>query len=341
MAKAKKLPSGTYRIQIYLGLDANGKKRYKSITDPDKKRCERLASEYLDEHREFMERESFGSCLEQYITRRKAVLSPSTIRGYKSVQRTLTSEYKAFCEVSVYDLNRNILQDLVNAMTERYTPKTIRNVIGLTTAVLKFKGVNPPIVTLPEKKKPNLHIPDEDEVKLLLKEAEGTDMEVPILLAAFAPMRRGEICALKMEDIKGNTIHVRRSVVLNSDNELIEKAPKTYSSDRYIVMPEYIIKKIRDKGYITKYEKPNALTSAFERLASKCGLSGVRFHDLRHFCASWLHAQNVPEEYILERGGWSTANVMKAVYRHALASEEDRISKGIVDKVNETFGDVM
>lgn len=341
MAKAKKLPSGTYRIQIYLGLDSNGKKRYKSITDPDKKRCERLASEYLDEHRVFMERESFGSCLEQYITRRNAVLSPSTIRGYKSVQRTLTSEYGAFCEASVYDLNRNILQDLVNAMAERYTPKTIRNVVGLTTAVLKFKGVNPPIVTLLEKKKPNLHIPDEEEVKLLLKEAEGTDMEVPILLAAFAPMRRGEICALKMEDIKGNTIHVRRSVVLNSDNELIEKAPKTYSSDRYIVMPEYIIKKIRDKGYITKYEKPNALTSAFERLVNKCGLTGVRFHDLRHFCASWLHAQNVPEEYILERGGWATANVMKTVYRHALASEEDRISKGIVDKMNKAFRDVM
>ena len=337
MAKAKKLPSGTYRVLVYLGTDADGKKKYKSFTDRDRKRCERMASEYADQHREFKEKESFGSCLEQYIERKKAVLSPSTIRGYRTIQRTLKGAYRAFCDVSVYDMDGDTLQDLIDDMSVKYTPKTIRNVIGLTSTVLKSKGVNMPNVSLPERKQPNLHIPDEDEVKLLLKEAEGTDLEIPILLAAFAPMRRGEICALKLDDIKGNTIHVCRSVVHTSDNTIATKAPKTYSSDRYIVMPEDIIQKIRDKGYITKFEKPNALTSAFERLTKKCGLTGVRFHDLRHFCASWLHAQNVPEEYILERGGWSTPNVMKNVYRHALASEKDRISKGIVEKVNQNF----
>ena len=42
MATAKKLPSGSYRVRVYVGASANGKKKYKSITAPTKKEAERL-----------------------------------------------------------------------------------------------------------------------------------------------------------------------------------------------------------------------------------------------------------------------------------------------------------
>ena len=42
------------------------------------------------------------------------------------------------------------------------------------------------------------------------------------------------------------------------------------------------------------------------------------FHSLRHFFASYLHAQNIPDAYVLRAGGWSTPHVMQKVYRHAL-----------------------
>lgn len=47
MAKAKKLPSGNWRVRAYIGTDSEGKKKYKSFTAPTKKEAEYLASEYL------------------------------------------------------------------------------------------------------------------------------------------------------------------------------------------------------------------------------------------------------------------------------------------------------
>lgn len=51
MATAKKLPSGNYRVLVYTGKDASGKRQYKSFTDPDKRTAEFLASEYLTRNR--------------------------------------------------------------------------------------------------------------------------------------------------------------------------------------------------------------------------------------------------------------------------------------------------
>ena len=337
MAKARKLPSGTWRIRVCVGKDENGKYIYKSFTDTDKKRCERIAAQYLDEHRGVVKSNSFKDSMNQYIESRKAVLSPSTIRGYKNIQKQLLKQYGAFCETSVAEIRQETLQNLINEMTMFVSPKTIRNRYGLITSVIKSKGYMPPSITLPEKVRPDLKIPDAKDINTLLEAAKGTNMEIPIMLGAFAPMRRGEIVALRMEDINGNVIHVRRAIVESADGSLVEKSPKTYDSDRYIIMPQFVIDKINEYGRITDTDKPRMITLRFERLVKKCGLEGVRFHDLRHFCASWLHAQGVPEEYILERGGWSTSGVMKNVYRHALSSEAQKINKDIVKAMTDVF----
>ena len=47
MAKAKKLPSGSWRVLLYVGTDENGKKKRKSITADTKKEAELLAAQYL------------------------------------------------------------------------------------------------------------------------------------------------------------------------------------------------------------------------------------------------------------------------------------------------------
>lgn len=337
MATAKKLPSGKWRVRAYVGKDKDGKNIYKSFTDTDKRRCERIAAQYLDVHRKVVDADAFGTAMESYIESREALLSPATIRGYKNIQKQLTTQYRAFCDLSVVDIQQDILQSLINEMVMFVSPKTIRNRHGLITAVIKSKGYMPPIVKLPERVRPDLRIPDANDVKKLLEAAEGTELEIPIMLAAFAPMRRGEIVALKMEDIDGNVIHVKRAVVEDSDGNLVEKSPKTYESDRFIPMPQFVMDKIREKGYIVDIQKPRILTMRFERLVKRCGLDGIRFHDLRHFGASYLHSIGVPEQYILERGGWHTGGVMKNVYRHSLASEEDRINKNVVKKLTKSF----
>lgn len=61
---------------------------------------------------------------------------------------------------------------------------------------------------------PDLYCPSDDDIKKLLKHVAGTDLEIAILLAAFGPMRRGEICALESSDIKGSKVSVTKSMVM-------------------------------------------------------------------------------------------------------------------------------
>ena len=337
MATAKRLPSGTYRCIVYIGNDENGKRKYKSITDPDKWRCEKLAAEYADKHRSYQHNDTLQNALKEYINLRKPVLSPATVRGYENVRKALERDYLDFIHQSVYDIDTIKYQQMVNAWTVIISPKTIRNRTGLISSVLKYKGVQPPILKLPDKVKPDLHIPDVADVKRIIDVAAGSEMEIPILLGAFAPMRRSEIVALSMDDIDGNVIHVRRAIVMDSDGKNVSKGTKTYESDRFILMPAEIIQKIRDQGYVTKISNPQNISQRFEHIAKRANCARVRFHDLRHWCASYLHAQGVPEQYILERGGWTTDGVMKNVYRHSLASESDTINGAIIQTMSSNF----
>lgn len=329
MATAKKMPNGKWKVQVYIGKDQNGKRKYKWFSDYDKRRCERMASEYVDEHRVVEENGTFAKYLESYLTAKTPILSASTIRGYKCTQRYLKLHYEAFYRAKAASIDRDALQRIVNDMAEYVSPKSVRNHYGLITAVLKYSGYHVPEITLPARQKPGLHIPDTNVVQEIIKACEGTEMEIPVLLAAFGGMRRSEICALKLDDIQGNVIHIQRAVVLSDDRELVVKDTKTTDSNRYVPISEEIIDKIRKKGCITKIKTPNGITKRFEQITEKIGYKGIRFHDLRHWNASYLHSQNVPDIFILSRNGWRTDYVMKNVYRHELASEKNKWNQEI------------
>ena len=57
------------------------------------------------------------------------------------------------------------------------------------------------------------------------------------------------------------------------------------------------------------------------------GLPSFRFHDLRHYSASIMHAIGVPDVYIMERGGWKSDHVMKRIYRNSIDDEKRRQTK--------------
>ena len=160
-----------------------------------------------------------------------AVLSPSTLRGYAGLLRT---HFQGdFGSTRLNELNSQIVQIWISDLSKRLSPKTVRNAYALLTAALDMFAPDLSIrVQLPARKHPELYCPNDADIQRLLAESAGTDLETAILLAAFGPLRRGEICALTSRDIKGNTITVSKSIVRSEDNEWITKSPKTYGSYR-------------------------------------------------------------------------------------------------------------
>ena len=79
---------------------------------------------------------------------------------------------------------------------------------------------------------------------------------------------------------------------------------------------------------------PGSLTSAFGRTIKKVGLPHFRFHDLRHYAATIMHAMGVPEAYVMERGGWKTNVVLNQVYRGTRSD----FSKKYAKETNDYFG---
>ncbi len=174
---------------------------------------------------------------------------------------------------------------------------------------------------LPKKETCELYIPTDKEVKRLLNTVQDTEMELPVLLAAFGPMRRGEICALESSDISGNIVHVTKNMVKDGSGGWIIKTPKSYAGDRYIDYPDFVAAKWAGiSGRIVQLT-PNSITDKFKYCLKRAGLPHLRFHDLRHYSASIQHALRIPDSYIMQRGGWGNDGTLKAVYRHALADK--------------------
>lgn len=351
MATAKKLPSGSWRCQVFshyeLMSDEDGKpiidqktgkqrqKRiYASFTCDDdtttrgKRRAEAMAAEFADDK----ERKSrplanltFGEALDSYIEERSKVLSPASIRKYKSMKRNCMAPLNDY---KIKDLTQAIIQTEINTAAIKKSPKTVRDMNGLIIAVMnRFYPDLRLQVVLPKKLRPDIYVPSECDIKSLIKTVENTRIEVPVMLAAFGAMRRGEICAFnRSTDMKNNTIHITKTMVMDDNANWILKAPKSYAGDRYVTFPSFVTDKINTMPEDTVNMHPNRVTADFIDCIKKSGLPHFRFHDLRHYNASIQHALGIPDAYILQSGGWGNDSVLKEVYRHAIPDVQEKMN---------------
>lgn len=351
MATAKKLPSGSWRCQVlshteeYTKPDGTiGKRKIrKSFTcdDPTKRGkriCEQMAAEWAASKEQSSTAAGslkFRDALEDYISSRENILSPCTIRDYRGIQRNYIP---SLMDIKIDDITQDDIQKAINLEAVKLSPKTVRNIHGLISAVLRIYRPSMALNTaLPKKKRVELYIPSDAEVKILMNAVQGTELEIPVLLAAFGPMRRGEICALEHSDINGNVIHVCKNMVRTIDNRWIIKTPKSFAGDRYIDFPDDVIRKLPGRPGRVVSLNPGQLTDKFEKCLKKCNLPHFRFHDLRHYSASILHALGIPDVYIMQRGGWGNDGTLKAVYRHALSDKAQEMNK----LANEHFEDLL
>lgn len=329
MATAKKLPSGNFRCRVYLGK-IDGKDVYKSFTAPTKKEAEFNANQFLIKSNKNKIRRSneytFADALENYINLKETVLSPSTIRGYKSLKRNFIEKFPKFSNMKICDITQEDIQKVISTLAKEKSPKTVKNYHGVISAILGEEMIIK--TTMPQKIIPDLYIPSDDDIKLLIKSVENSELEIPVLLGAFCMMRRGEICGLSIDDVdfKTNTIHVHHSLVIDDDKNWKLKAPKNSTSDRFVDAPEFVINKIKEKGYITKLS-PDNISSNFSRVLKRNNIPHFRFHDLRHYSASIRHALNIPDAYIMAEGGWKSDAILKSVYRHAMKDKKNEMQE--------------
>ena len=312
--KIRRLPSGNYNAQIYLG-EVDGKKRWKSVTGPDRQTVRKMIAEY-ESAKEEPAPLSLVDALENYLKAKKAVLSPYTVKGYQNIIEKVKAENLG--DVGA-DLSRPEAQKIVTTFSDM-SQKTIRNRMGLISAAVRFAGYNMPPVTYPQKKKVETHIPTEAEMNTVMDAAAGTDLEIPIALGMMG-LRRGEICALQLSDLHGTTLHIHQAAV-DIGGKVTVKSPKTYDSDRYIQIPKELARKIRRQGYITELG-PEQLSYRFIAFLRKIDVQHFRFHDLRHFFASYCHnVLKLSDAQIQKLGGWKTDHVMKRVYIDSMRDDQ-------------------
>lgn len=329
MVKATKNKAGTWSCRAYY-KDKDTGKIYRPVFTADKKSAaEKMALEYmanieriLQEEKEKVSSITFQKAAEGYINSRSSILSPSTITGYSSALR---NAYAPIMQRDINSITGEDIQALVNQWSQNVKPKTVRNYYGFLTAVLKaYRPDFAYSALMPRKVKPDLYTPDDTEVKKLLDAVKGTRMEIPVLLSALGSLRRSELCALTSEDVKDGCIVINKAVVLDVNNEWVLKhTTKTEAGTRIAYLPKEVtrrIKKLVPEGKLVDMN-PNQLSSAFYHVVKKAGLPHFRFHALRSYYASVLHALGIPDKYIMEWGGWHDEHTLHQHYQKVLADK--------------------
>lgn len=338
--KPKKTKSGKWNVCVYVGTDATGKKRFRSVTMPTKKECIAEASKISVSQSKVIRVEE---AVRRYLEAKKNVLSPNTYRGYLVVFNNYIKD-DVFGFLPIDYLSDGNIQRWVSRLAEKKSPKSVKNIYGLFAAAIRFEKPGTIFsVKLPQNKQPKLHTPTTAEVEKVLeasKASRNKDLYMAVLLAAVGMMRLGEICALTADDIdRGkNTITINKATALTSDNEIVIKPPKNDSSNRTIILPRYVIDNLPGNGKIIA-STPNAISMAFRKMIKRIDVVPFRFHDLRHYAASIAASSSVGAsvESIKARGGWATDGMMKRVYINQLSDEVDKDTQAINTFYEKTF----
>lgn len=348
MANARKLPSGSWRVQVYAGKDAAGKRQYRSFTAPSKKEAEYEAIQWQLHYREIARDATamtLREAMEKYIQSKDGILSPSTIRGYDIILR---NHLQGLMDVRLNRITAAMVQEAINAeskpctdaqgVTHTPSPKSVRNIHGLLSAVLReFYPALQLNTTLPQKALTEQAYLEPEQISVLLRAIRGDEMEIPVLLALWLSLRASEVTGLTWGcvDFDRGTITVRQAQVRDKENQWVDKATKTTSSTRTISAPAYIMDLLaaakgdaRPEDHVVAI-KGNCLYRRLRVILRRNNLPVIRFHDLRHTCCSVMASLNIPEKYMMGRGGWSSPSVMRRVYTHTMTSKQRSVDKAI------------
>ena len=296
----------------------------------------------------------FADYMEQWLEIVKSLVTLVTYSSYSTMVRGVIVPYFREKGIMLKDLTAKDIQDFYLEKLKQVKANSVIHYHANIHKALKYAvkldmiPVNPADkVERPRKEPFTGSFYDADEMKALLEASKGTKLEIPIMLAAYYGLRRSEALGLKWDavDFDRNTITIKHTVTECSvDGKLIlvrQDRTKTKSSTRTLPL----VSAVRDRmlelraeqeenrrlcgkshireyaGYICVNEigdliKPGYVTNCFGKLLTETGLRKIRFHDLRHSCASLLLSSGVPMKQIQKWLGHSDFSTTANIYSH-------------------------
>lgn len=344
--KARKLSSGKWFIQMRLGGESV------SVSDFDKKACEREAMRLKAEHKagKRVPKENpvsekpfltLDQAIDDYCKSKNNVLSPATIRGYQNIRK---NQLKEIMKENIYDLAELPEEDwqkIINRESSTHSPKTVKNSVSFAKTIVQGKtkkALPSPKIAAPVAADTSFLYAE--EIPVFVAAVMKTDIAVPALLA-LSSMRLSEIQALDWKNIKKDPDFIRTNgaVVPDENNKLIHKDQNkniTSARDVPILIPELkdAIKRDRkESGPVLDCSRSYFLKKVHS-ICQQNNITDVTIHGLRHSFASLAYYLKVPEKIAMEIGGWADSATMHKIYTHIAKKDITRYKTEIADFYN-------
>ena len=296
----------------------------------------------------------FADYLLEWLEIAKGRLAVATYSSYAAMIKKPVGPYFRQRNLTLRELEARHLQMFYSEMLRKVKPNTVIHYHAIIHSALKYAVKTDMLVQnvadKVDRPKKNSFQPvflSAEEMQKMFEALRGTKLELPVLVAAFYGFRRGEVLGLKWDaiDFERGTISVIRTVttitVDGKQTEIEQQSAKSKSSLRTLPLigsfREYFLqvkeaqelnKQVCGNCYNHEYDgfvfvdelgermRANYLTSAFPKFLEDHGLRRMRFHDLRHSCASLLLANGVPLKHIQEWLGHSDFTTTANIYAH-------------------------
>lgn len=253
-------------------------------------------------------------------------------------------------------LYREKLEDGLSPRTVRYIHVTLHKALKQAVADGLIPRNATEAVKPPQVRKEEIRPLTAEQVKILFEAVRGDRLETLYILAFHTGLRQGELLGLKWGDVdvEAGTLQVRRTLTTAKGGPEL-RAPKTKSTRRTVKLSPTALEALRshlerqlreinqagdlwrENGLIFASQSGEPLkrhyitTHLFKPLPKRARLPQIRFHDLRHTCATLLLIKNVNPKVVSEMLGHSSIAITLDTYSHVLPNMQSEAAIAMED----------
>ena len=312
----------------------------------------------------------FLDFLNKWLEIVKKTIEPSTYNSYEQIVNDRITKYFTKNKIKLVDIQAIDIQEYYNTLfSDGLSANTVIHHHAIIRKSLDYAYKmdiiqNNPAdkVQRPKKEQYIGSFYNENELNELFEKSKDDPLNLMIRVASYYGLRRSEVLGLKWDafDFDNKTITIKHTVTIGK----IDGKRQIYSKDRtknktsYRTLPliddiadrllelkeqqEYFKKAFgksyykKDNEYVFvkpdgKLTRPDYVSEHFKNLLKKLGLRHIRFHDLRHSCASLLLAKGIPMKAIQEWLGHSNFSTTANIYAHLDSNSKQLSAQAITN----------